>query len=103
MAIAIRQNPNIQGVSCGPQTHKCGLSLDDILLFVISPITSPPNLCKTFDDFATVSGLKVNYTKFQALNISLQNDTVTFLKKSLKFAWSESSIRYFGVVKPWSQ
>ena len=63
LAIAIRQNPNILGVRCGEQTHKCALFADDILLFLTSPITSLPNLCRTLDDFSKISGLSVNYSK----------------------------------------
>lgn len=85
LAIAIRQNPNIKVVSCGSQTHKCGLFADNVLLFLTSPITSLPNLCQTLDAFARISGLQVNYSKSQALNISLQTDTVELLRKSFKF------------------
>lgn len=38
LAIAIRNHPDIHGVSCGPSTYKCALFADDILLFVSSPL-----------------------------------------------------------------
>lgn len=97
LAIAIRSNPNIQGVTCGSQTHKCGLLTNDIPLFITSPITTLPNLCKLLNDFAAISGLRVNYAKSQALNISLKPEMVTSLKISFKFEWSNSSIKYLGI------
>lgn len=97
LAIAIRTNPDIAGVSCGPKTHKCSLFSDDLILYITSPATSLPVLCKLLDDFAKISGLHVNYTKSQALNISLQPSLVTQLKESFHFSWSESSLRYLGI------
>lgn len=34
LTIAICQNPDIKGVACGDQNHKCRLFVDDILLFL---------------------------------------------------------------------
>lgn len=79
LAITIRQNPNIKGVSCGDQNHKCGLFADDILLFLTSPLTSLPNLCQVLEEFSKISGLQVNFSKLQALNVSLLSTTVSLL------------------------
>lgn len=97
LAIAIRTNPDIAGVRCGPKIHKCGLFADDLILYITSPAASLPVLCKLLDVFAKISGLHVNYTKSQALNVSLRPSPVTQLKESFRFSWSESSIRYLGI------
>ena len=97
LAIAIRQNPNISGVQCGDQTHKCALFADDILLFLTSPVTTLPNLCHILDDFSRISGLSVNFSKSQALNISLPSQIVLDLKQSFNFSWNETSIQYLGI------
>lgn len=47
VAVAIREDPNIKGVLCGPHTHKCTLLADDMLLFVTSPLTSLLNILQT--------------------------------------------------------
>lgn len=70
LAIAIRTHQDIQGVSCGPQTHKCALFANNLLLFVTSPTTSLPNICALLADFAKASGLRVNLSKSQILNIN---------------------------------
>lgn len=95
-AVAIRENPNIKGVTCGLQTHKCGLYADNILLF-FTFITSLPNLCQTLDAFAGISGLQVNYSKSLAMNVSLQPNMVNLLQNSFPFEWNEKSIKYLGI------
>lgn len=80
-----------------PNTHKCGLFADNLLLFITSPVTSLPVVCKFLDEFSKVSGLQVNFAKFQAPNVSLQPSLVAQLKDSFKFEWSESTILYLGI------
>lgn len=86
LAIAILQNPNIKGVSCTEQTHKCRLFADDILLFVTLPLTSLPNICQVLNGFSKITGLKVNYTKSEALNVSLPLSSVSLFKQSFKLS-----------------
>lgn len=92
LAIAILTNPDITGVRCGPNIHKGGLFADDLILYLTSPVTSLPVVCKLLEDFAKTSGLHVNYSKSQALNVSLSEPLVSRLKDSFRFSWSESSI-----------
>lgn len=81
LAIAICSNPDIRGVDCGSNTHKCALFTDDLLLFLTSPNSSLPTLRSLLDTFASVSGLQVNMTKSQAFNISLPPASVKYLKR----------------------
>ncbi|PIO40408.1 hypothetical protein AB205_0134110 [Aquarana catesbeiana] len=97
LAIAVRHNTDIKGVICGDQTHKCGLFADDILLFLTSPLTTLPNLCLMLEKFAKISGLEVNFSKSQALNVSLPPQTISSIKQSFKFKWSDTSICYLGI------
>lgn len=85
LAIAICANPDIQGVSCGPQTHKCALFADDTLLFVTSPTTSLSNICKLLDQFSRASSLTVNLNKSQLLNVNIPPAMVENLKSSFRF------------------
>lgn len=48
---------------------------------------------KPLHTFADVSGLLVNLSKSQALNVSLQPSVVAQLKHSFRFEWSDSFIR----------
>lgn len=97
LAITIRDNPDIQGVRCGPQTHKYALFADDLLLFIPSSLTSLPNICRVLDDFGRVSGLKVNYSKSLALNVNLPEMLVAQLKDNFRFGWNDTAIPYLGI------
>lgn len=68
----------------------------DLLLFITFPITLLP-VCKLLDTFANVSGLHVNLSKSQALNVSLQLSVMAQLKHSFRFEWSDSSICFIGI------
>lgn len=100
LAIAIHTNPDIQGVTCGPQAHKCALFADDLLLFVTSPTTSLLNICKLLDNFTRASGLKVSLTKSQILNVNVLSAIAENLKNFFQFEWSDSTILYLGVELP---
>lgn len=80
VAIAIREDSNIQGVQCGPHMHKCALFADDMLLFVTSPITSLPNILWTLHDFGKVSGLRVNKTKSFAMKNNIPDSLLSRLR-----------------------
>lgn len=97
LAISIRADQNIKGVGCGQTIHKCAMFADDILLFITSPITSLPNINKLLESFGHISGLRVNMTKSQALNISLHSTVVDQLKPSFQIKWSSNSLRYLGI------
>lgn len=44
VAISIHDNPAIKRVLCGSWEHKYALFVDDMLLFVTSPLTPIPNM-----------------------------------------------------------
>lgn len=44
-----------------------------------------------------MTGLKVNFTKSQALNVLIPQPTVSLLKQLFKFDWNDSSIKYLGI------
>lgn len=97
LAIAIRDHPDIHGVRCGKQIHKCALFADDILLLMTSPLTSLPNICKLLDKFGTISGLKVNFAKSMALNVNLPEHLGARLKEQFRFVWSDRVIPYLRI------
>lgn len=97
LAIAIRSNPDIKGVQCGEQEHKCALYADDLMLYVTSPLISVPGIYKTLNAFSAVSCLKVNMGKSTALNISVPTSILSKLASTFDFPWAQKSIRYLGV------
>lgn len=98
LAIAIREHPDIQGVNRGPrQQHKIALYADDLLVFVTSPITSLPTICRPLEDFNHISGLHVNFSKSLALNVSIPNSLVAQLKENFPFEWRDMEIPFLGI------
>ncbi|XP_053571736.1 uncharacterized protein LOC128661511 [Bombina bombina] len=58
LAAKIRTSPDVSGVEI--MNHECKLTLfaDDILLSLMKPLVSLPNLYKLLDDYAEISGYK---------------------------------------------
>lgn len=100
LAISIRSHPDIHGVYCGPHIHKYAIFGDDVLLFITSPLPSLPNVCRLLDNFGNISGLHVNMTKSQALNINVPDSLVSRLKSNFIFSCNDSTIPYLGVHLP---
>lgn len=97
LAIAFRSNPDIKGIQCGDQEHKCALYADDLMLYVTSPLISVPGTYKTLNAFSAVSGLRVNMGKSTALNISVPAGLLFQLASNFDFPWAQKSVRYLGV------
>lgn len=70
LAIAIRQNADIVGVSIGNEVHKLSLYADDIILFLSQPSKSIGSLLNTIKQFSSFSGYKVNWSKTEAFPLS---------------------------------
>lgn len=97
LGIAIRDNPDIQGVTCSTQEHKCVLFADDILLFGRLPLTSLPVLMQMLQEFCVISGLKVNETKSLALNINTPESLLTHVQEAFPFQWQDGALPYLGI------
>ncbi len=67
LALTIRSNPLITGVTIGDYEHRIGLFADDIVLFLKNLSQSLPTLTKLLESFGSFSGYKVNNTKSKIL------------------------------------
>lgn len=94
LALLIRSNHDIKGIELGGHQHKICLFADDILVFLTHPHVSAPNLLALLDRFAHISGLYVNSTKPNALNVSLLQTKVLQAQSSLPFNWVSHQISY---------
>ena len=63
LAIAIRADDGIAGISRGGSVHKVSLYADDLLLYISDPAVSIPKVLLTLDNFNHLSGYKLNYSK----------------------------------------
>ena len=74
LALSLRQNKDIEGLKVGGVHKKLGQYADDMWTICKGNKTACKNLLNTFDEFAEISGLKINYDKSQVLPLgSLRN------------------------------
>lgn len=93
LAIALRCNNSIQGISRGGLTHTVSLYADDLLLYVTNPITSTPEILRILQEFGNISGYKLNFNKSEYFPISSNAKEYP----NLPFKLSAESFTYLGV------
>ena len=93
LAIAVRQNTAIKGISIGRVETKL-LQYADDMTAVLSDIDSAQVLFELLDHFKTISGLMVNCSKTEGMWIgALKNDK----KKPFGIKWPNGPIKALGV------
>uniref|UniRef100_A0A803K359 Reverse transcriptase domain-containing protein n=1 Tax=Xenopus tropicalis TaxID=8364 RepID=A0A803K359_XENTR len=97
LAIAIRNDPDIHGFKLGGQEHVLSLFADDITVLITRPSRSLPNLYKILQKFGTISGLEINPTKTEALNINLPPEQLKLLSINFEFQWCKKYITVLGI------
>lgn len=98
LAIAIRQNADIMGVTIGNEVHKLSLYADDVILFLSQPSKSIRGVLQTIDQFLSFSGCKVNWTKTEAFPLS---DLASIPDVSaFNISIPEHGIKYLGIKFP---
>lgn len=80
-----RKNADILGFKVGDREYKVAAYAEDLLFFLNNPIISLPVLLKEFAIYVNISNLKVNYTKSEALNVSLPEHLLTQVKATSPF------------------
>ena len=98
LAAKIRSHSLIKGIQIGEENHIISLYADDILLYLNNPLQSIPMLLTLLDDFGSLSGYKVNWTKTEIMPISHFDSKP--LEQHFKWKWSYSSIKYLGINIP---
>ena len=98
LAVNIRANKNIKGITFGRHEHKLSMFADDANLFIeYSPI-SMNNLLSTLDKFSQASGLKINFEKSVAYCIGVKPKNN--FKTNIAITWSDSNVETLGIKIP---
>lgn len=90
-------NPSVKGWLVGDREFKIAAYADDLLFFVSGPHITLPNLMKEFGLYGYVSNLKINYSKSEALNISLNTHSLSSAMANSPFKWDPKKLKYLGV------
>ena len=94
LAINIRGNDNIKGITIDNQEIKISQLADDTMCYA-QDIESISHILETFNEFATCSGLKVNTEKTKARYLgSLKNEH----NEPFNLDWTSEHLNYLGVI-----
>lgn len=96
----ICMNSNIKVIEVRGREYKIAAFVDDVLLFLTSPLTSLPNLMQVLEQFRLISNLKINFSKSFALNITLALQIVQQCQMNFPFSWKTEAITYLGIQLP---
>lgn len=97
MAIALRADPNINGIPYAGECYKLNMFADDALLTLTNPIVSLPNPQALLACFTAISRLQINPHKTAALNITLLESLASHLQSFFQYRWASSSLDYLGI------
>lgn len=95
LAVALRQDRDIEGINRGGQVHKVSLYADDLLLFLSDPAISIPKCLDIISQFGAASGYKINLTKSVLFPINKKALTMSF--NSCAFRVTNGPFTYLGV------
>ena len=98
IAVRIRSNDNIEGISIGTKTKKLGQYADDLWISVKNKKRCFLELFQELNHFGRVSGLNINYDKTEILRLgSLRNSNAKFYSE-LPLQWSDGPVRILGIM-----
>lgn len=77
---SIRSNPDIKGIMIGDRDFKCLAYTDDHLNYIRDPLIYLPSLMSGLTCFSGWSNYKINYSKSEALDITIDPAVIDSLK-----------------------
>lgn len=92
LSIAIRNDPEVEGISIDSEEFKIVQYADDMTAF-LSNVKAADKLFKLLEDFGKYSGLKLNYSKTEAMWIGSNKENIS---APLGLKWSKT-IKALGV------
>uniref|UniRef100_A0A8C5PK30 Reverse transcriptase domain-containing protein n=1 Tax=Leptobrachium leishanense TaxID=445787 RepID=A0A8C5PK30_9ANUR len=94
---AIRLHSGIKGVSVGGEDFIVSAYADDILLTLTDPIPSLSHLRSLLRDFASLAGLRINYSKSCAMPLHMLSADTSQIESDYGFRLATSEIPYLGI------
>ena len=95
--MAIRQNKEIQGIQIGKEEVKVSLFADDMILYIIRPKISTPELLELIPEFSKVAGYKINTQKSVAFLHTNNELADREIRKTIPFITASKRIKYLGI------
>lgn len=70
--------------------------MDDLLLTLMNPQISLPNLHALLDAYEALSGYKLNPTKSEALSVNCRHNVIQALRQTFQYTWQTDHLTYLG-------
>ena len=97
LAVNIRQNKDIAGVTIRNETYKISQFADDTTLTLQFSHSNLDNTFKVFDKFQEISGLKVNYDKTEIMPMGSLKQEKRALYTNRKVKWANGCVKLLGI------
>ena len=96
LAMAIRQNKQIQGIQIGKEEVKLSL-FADMILYIKNPKDSTSKLLELISEFSKFAGYKINTQKSVAF-LYINNEPIEKeIRKTIPFTIASKRIKYLGL------
>ena len=92
LAISIRNNENIKGITVNDEEFKINQLADDTTLY-LSEVSSFQKALETLEKFSVCSGLCINREKTEVVPINVQ----PFVNNNLGISWQKGSFKLLGI------
>lgn len=93
----VMMEQTIKGFQVANREFKIAAYADDLLFFLTQPLTSIPQLLTKFSLYGYVSNMKINYTKSEALNVSVPTAILRDAQANSTFKWESLALKYLGI------
>ncbi|KAI5941845.1 LINE-1 retrotransposable element ORF2 protein [Manis javanica] len=97
LAIAIRQNKEIQGIQIGKKEVKLSPFAYDMILYIKNAKDSTPKLLELISEYSKVPGYKINTQKSVAFLYTNNEPTEREIRKTIPFTIASKRIKYLGI------
>jgi hypothetical protein len=98
LAVSIRNNPNINGISVNEKESKICQYADDTYLTLEASSNNLKEVLNEFSNFEQLSGLKINYDKTVVLRGGSLASTGFTLLPEVPLKWTNSQIEILGIL-----
>lgn len=95
LAISIRSNGLIAGITRGITTHKLSLYADDLLLYVSKAESTIPHIIQLIHEFGEISGYKLNLQKSELMPLNLSSSVLECINVPFKIV--KDGFTYLGI------
>ena len=93
----VRNNKAIKGIHINQSEHKISQYADDTSVFLDGSEKSFNEMLKKLEDFANISGLKINFEKTQLIWIGSKKFDTSSIKTKWKLLWGKQTFKLLGI------